>query len=497
MTQAIEASERSEHSNTEIEDVFFHAPNGEPFASVEVKGHLETWPVQSEAFKRLVRHQYWLAMGTPMPSKLLKETIAVCDAKACFDGPERKVFTRIGQDDDGNIVVDLVNAKWQVAVITDRGWSVVDRSPIPFMRRQGMTALPVPEHGGDISLLDPYLNLASENDKILFLSMLLGCFRPTGPFPLLVLAGQYGSGKSTLCNVVRSLVDPNDASVAGMPKDERNLRIEASKSWLQIFDNLSEIKPDLSDPLCRLATGGAYRTRKLYTNDEEMVFTGSRPVILNSIVQGLIEAADLADRSLIVKTKPLGEIGKTAEEGWNRQFEADRPFILGALLTALSSALRTLPSVSMKDLPRMADFARWCIAGEAGLGFAPGSFKRAYETNRALITGSALDSSPIHEAILILLRNTGYWKGDVKTLYGDLSRWRSLDGGAWPKTHRALRAQLDRIIPGLRREGIQVNFLGRDGYTRRSVLEIRGTVSTKELYENNSINQPENATLVV
>jgi hypothetical protein len=121
----------------------------------------------------------------------------------------------------------------------------------------------------------------------------------------------------------------------------------------------------------------------------------------------------------------------------------------------------------------MADFARWCIAGETGLGLEPGSFIKAYEANRTLITGSALDASPIHEAILTIIRKTGYWKGDVKTLYGELLRWRSLDGGAWPNSHRALRAQLDRIIPGLRREGIEINFLGRDGYTRRSVLEIR------------------------
>jgi hypothetical protein len=98
---------------------------------------------------------------------------------------------------------------------------------------------------------------------------------------------------------------------------------------------------------------------------------------------------------------------------------------------------------------------------------------RAYEVNRTLINGSALDASPIHEAVFSIIRKTGYWKGDVKALYGELLRWRSLDGGAWPKSHRALRAQLDRIIPGLRREGVYVKFLGRDGYTRRSVLEIR------------------------
>ncbi len=36
----------------------------------------------------------------------------------------------------------------------------------------------------------------------------------------------------------------------------------------------------------------------------------------------------------------------------------------------------------------MADFSRWCIAGETGLGLQPGSFVKAYEANRILIVGS-------------------------------------------------------------------------------------------------------------
>lgn len=451
---------------------YFHAPNQEPFASVGFKGHIETWPVHSDYFRRLVRHQYWLATQETMPTKLLKATIAYCDAKACFDGPERKVFTRIGHDVNGSVVVDLANAEWQAVVVTDSGWSVVDRSPIPLIRKQGMAPLPVPEPGGDISLLDRHMNLANEEDRILFLSMVLGSFHPNGPFPIALIAGEQGSGKSTLCRIVRSLVDPSEAPVTTLPRDERNLHIAASKSWLQVYDNVSKIKQDFSDSLCRLATGAGLRRRKLTTDDTEMIFSSCRPVILNSIIQGLIEAGDLADRSLIIRTKSLGDAGKTAEEGLNRQFEDHKSIIFGALLTAVSVALKNLPTISTKGLPRMADFARWCIAGETGLGLEPGSFMKAYKVNRRLITGSALDASPIHEGILTIIRKTGYWKGDVKALFGELLRWRSFDGGAWPKNHRALRAQLDRIIPGLRSEGVEVKFLGRDGYTRRSVLEI-------------------------
>jgi hypothetical protein len=241
---------------------------------------------------------------------------------------------------------------------------------------------------------------------------------------------------------------------------------------------MSKITQDGSDALCRLATGAGIRRRKLRTDDTEIMISLSRPVILNSIVQGLIEAGDLASRALVVRTKSFGE-GKTTEEGLRLEFEKNRPLIFGALLSAVSIALKNLPNVSMRGLPRMADFSQWCIAGETGLGLAPGSFVRAYEANRTLIVGSALDASPIHEAIITIIKEKGYWKGDVKALYGEILRWRSLDGGTWPKSYRALRAHLDRIIPGLRREGVDVRFLGRDGYTRRSVLEIRSRIASQ------------------
>lgn len=301
--------------------------------------------------------------------------------------------------------------------------------------------------------------------------MLLGCFHPDGPFPIGLIAGEQGSGKSTLCRIARSLVDPSEAPLTTLPRDERNLYISASKSWMQMYDNVSKIKPDFSDSLCRLATGAGLRRRKLTTDSAEMIFSSCRPVFLNSIVTGLIEANDLADRAIILRTKRLD--GKTEQGELYRNFEQQKPLILGALLTAVSVALRTLPDVSTKSLPRMADFSRWAIAGESGLGFEPGSFIKAYESNRTLVVGSAVDASPIYGALLIIIRKTGYWKGDVKVLFGELQSWRSTDAAAWPKNHRALRAQLDRIIPGLRREGIHVNFLGHDPYTRRSTLEIR------------------------
>jgi hypothetical protein len=50
----------------------------------------------------------------------------------------------------------------------------------------------------------------------------------------------------------------------------------------------------LSDALCRLATGGSFAVRQLYTDDEEVLFEASRPILLNGI-EDVICRPDLGD----------------------------------------------------------------------------------------------------------------------------------------------------------------------------------------------------------
>jgi len=56
--------------------------------------------------------------------------------------------------------------------------------------------------------------------------------------------------------------------------------------------------------------------------------------------------------------------------------------LFGAMPTAVSEALANLPKVSLRSLPRMADFAAWAQAGEAALGLQAGTFMDAYVGKR-------------------------------------------------------------------------------------------------------------------
>src|SRR5207248_1359644 len=249
-----------------------------------------------------------------------------------------------------------------------------------FRRPAGMLPLPVPEPGGSIEALGSLLNLSNRSDFVLVVVWLLATLRPRGPFPLLAVSGEQGSAKTVLSKILKALIDPNVAPVRALPREERELMIAANNGYLLAFDNLSGLPPWLSDALCRLASGGSFAVRQLYTNDEEMLFEAARPILLNGIEE-VVSRPDLGDRAIFLTLAPIGEALRRPESELWREFEIARPRMLGALPDAVVHGLHTLGRVRLDRLPRMADFALWAAACETAL-WPAGTFTRAYAANR-------------------------------------------------------------------------------------------------------------------
>jgi hypothetical protein len=87
------------------------------------------------------------------------------------------------------------------------------------------------------------------------------------------------------------------------------------------------LSPWLSDALCRLASGGSFAVRQLYTDDEEMLLKAARPTLLNGI-EDIIGRSDLADRAIFLTLGPIGEEQRRSETELWREFELARPGIL-------------------------------------------------------------------------------------------------------------------------------------------------------------------------
>ena len=162
-----------------------------------------------------------------------------------------------------------------------------------------MQPLPTPEKGGSIDTLRHFLNVQDAQDFVLVVAWALAALRDAGPYPVLVLSGEQGSAKSTFSTILRSLLDPRTAPLRALPREERDLFITATRSHVLAFDNVSGLPPWISDALCRIATGGGFAVRQLYTDQEEVLLDAARPVILNGI-EDIVTRPDLADRAIFL-----------------------------------------------------------------------------------------------------------------------------------------------------------------------------------------------------
>src|SRR5207302_4307460 len=163
------------------------------------------------------------------------------------------------------------------------GWRVIDNPPVRYRRAAGMQPLPMPVSGGSVETLRSFLNVKTDTDFVLVVAWALSVLRNRGPYPVIVLSGEQGSAKSTFSAILRSLLDPNTAPLRALPREDRDLFIAESNGHLLAFDNVSGLPAWISDTLCRLATGGGFAVRQLYTDQDEVLFDAARPVILNGI----------------------------------------------------------------------------------------------------------------------------------------------------------------------------------------------------------------------
>ena len=453
----------------------FHSPDGLGFADVDINGHRETWPIRSKGFRRWITHRYFEVRDGAPNSEALQSALNVVEARAQFDAPQREVHVRVGGL-DGRLYLDLGDEAWRAVEIDTAGWRVIDNPPVRFRRAAGMQALPIPERGGSIKKLRSFLNVQRDADFVLVVTWALATFRPRGPYPVLVVSGEQGSAKSTFCTIVRGLTDPNTAPLRALPREDRDLFIAASNSHLLAFDNVSGLPPWISDTICRLATGGGFAVRALYTDQDEVLFDATRPVILNGI-EDIVTRADLADRAIFLILDPIPEERRRLERDLLTAFEQERPRILGVLLDAVVQGLRMLPQTKLDKLPRMADFAMWGTACETALWDA-GIFMAAYRGNRDQAVEDVIEADPVAAAVRAVLAGRMEWTGTASDLLGALGEEAGetqRKAKTWPNSPRALAGRLRRAATFLRKVGIEIAF-SREGQARTRTIRITATL---------------------
>lgn len=436
----------------------FRTRNREAYAMVKVGARQELMRVDSHDFENyVVRRLIERDNGVPS-DEIINKTTRYCRAMATTKPAVSRVFVRVGSDDPAaRVVLDLANEDWQVVEITAAGWQVKNESSVLFERPGSLQPLPIPERGGSWDLLHPLVNSQDEDNFVLMVAWLVGALAPAGPYPILMISGEKGSGKSSTAENIRKILDPVESARRTLPESERDLMVEAMSTWVVAYDNLSGVTRKQSDMLCRLSTGGGSAQRKLHSNNEQIVLAACRPQVLNGIVD-LGTYPDLLSRGLAVELPILRKA--SGERDIERQFHAAWPKLLGLVCDAASAALRCLPQVNIEKLPRMADFTRWVYAAALGnaLPFDGSRFLLTYEENRKLAFVDTMEAAPFPRAVQRLMEAIPVFEGTAEDLRVELNRkfGTEVSRYGWATSTQKLSNELKDMASVIRESGIVV-----------------------------------------
>lgn len=404
-------------------------------------------------FKQLLSKRLWDGKDLAPSSDSLNQALNVIEAQAVHDGECIKLYNRVAEH-DGNFYYDLCDGK--AVRISKHGWEVTDKFPILFKRHSHQQKQVEPKKGGDIQKLFRFINVKDERHKLLSLVYPISCFVPNIPHPIFHPWGDQGAGKTSMFTFFKLLLDPSKLDVIITPRNQEELTQILEHHYLCLFDNLSSFPDWLSDLLSQACTGGGFSKRKLYTDDEDIIYQIQRCIGLNGI-NLLVSRADLMDRTILLHMERIESSERKEKKVLVREFEAERPYLLGCFFDVLSKAMAIYPTVKLSNLPRMADFMTWGVAIAQALGYKDEDFTNAYQANIEAQNSEIINSNTLAQAVLVFMQERESWSGTIKEAYEELVKLVTVskDDRTFPKHFNKLRSHLNRIKANLLDYGIK------------------------------------------
>jgi len=381
-------------------------------------------------------------------------------------GKKLKDFIRVGGK-VGDLYLDVGNDGNDCWHISAAGIKHVNGGPshIRMVRGAGMLPLVEPDLSCPPSELPKLLKHfvgADEDTLMLLVAWLLGCMRPEGPYPVLTISGEQGSGKSTILRLMRRIFDPHALDMRTPPEDQRDLQAMVRNSFMLAFDNVSFVSNKMSDALCVISTGtGAQGGRALYTNAEESAVRVCRPVAMNGIPD-VVERGDLVDRSIHVHLPRIDPTERRDDHEFWETFNTEHPRLLGALMNAALIATQNYANVKLVEKPRMSAFAVWVVAAEKAFGWPEGRLMQVYKANRSLAENQLMEFNGVASAMLRLMDKKTEFSGTYSDLIGALEMHVG-PRESLPKSSHGFAAELRRVRPALERHGLKFSSGGRSG----------------------------------
>lgn len=412
-----------------------------------------------------IRRKY-AESGHRLKSKDLDDINEDLKSAAHAHGFKASVWYRVAQIPNG-IEIDLGDDRHRrIAVTPGRVEMLNSGSQSVFIRNPHMGCISVPEDvsSGDLSKFDKYLNMTPES-KILTLGWLtFSMAQPkveNSKFPILVLSGSQGTGKTVMSKLLLKFADPGSIGVRTFPSNQKELAIACQSSHVLAYDNLRFLSPVMADALCIAATGGSITVRQLYTDAEVIAIRLHGAVILNGL-HPFIQQSDLAQRCLTIELLPISKAMRQTDAELQGQLHQDYPDIYFGLLDLIAKVFAVLPDTKVKEAERMAEFSKWLAAMEVVQGVPEGTYQKYYSDQ--IVNGQldALQDNLLGSEILAFAKlQERPWIGTPTKLYEALSAFAVTRIGRsreWPDNAIAMSKRLMPLVASLEAQGIGIQF---------------------------------------
>jgi hypothetical protein len=386
--------------------------DGKPYAEAQ-DSNIYSIDVRDEAWWLLLWREYDKATSRPLSDTAFKETTTRLQAYK-DDYSKDQIWHRIGHK-DGKTVIDLGvtdGGERRFVIIDSNGWHMSQSNEgVRLYRSNYQNQLPSPVAGDGTTFhkLKDILKLNQEQ-WILLLAYLLSVFFRGNKLHLFV-AGGGGNGKTALVRTILQMIDPRSVGEerntgAAPPRNEEDYIATMNKSFLPVIDNASALSSDLSDHLCRAATGGLIIRRTLYTNFEASMVAIRRSVIITSI-SDLVRQDDLRQRIIkITRSQTLGGV-REEDDAVNAKVDELLPNLLSELYSAVSRAIKNRDTIRLSKDFRMMDVTRFIAAGIQEFGITQQEFEDAYHNNQTEMINTMAGSDVFVQAVERMLRKEG------------------------------------------------------------------------------------------
>ncbi len=338
-------------------------------------------------------------------------------AKDCKD---YKNIARLLYRCDDTIYYDYNHPK-KVLSISSRGISIVDKNEtdVLFIKddinkdvEENIELNTMPEDL--IAMLSNFFNVPNDQ-LILFIVYIISLFVPNINHPLLIVEGEYGAGKSVALKIISKIINGN-TTLQMLPNKPDDIATILNANYFTAFDNVGYISQAISDLLCVSVTDGKYSKRKLYENTDVISLDIHKPVAVNGLGLNLTQN-DLLDRVIMIDLNRIDENKRVTETELFGKLNQKLPKIKGGIFIVLRKALLKLQTVSLKNLPRLADFAQlgYCIAETLNEGYGE-IFLKQYRDNIRIARHTAVENNPLLDTVIKFMENRDSWTGSMTEL---------------------------------------------------------------------------------